>query len=280
MIEIEQSCIEFDLSNKSKNKFDSFLSIKNVFNQFVAIRIKTTKKDIYAVSPTYVVLSPNQVTSIAIVYFRKDNAETDISKHKFKIEAIVADKLLPENEIKNFFDLVIAKGQKVQGTTIKKRVYHKNTDVLKPTTTIDESSVSQSQSQVKSVYVNPSNNLTGQAPSNPLIEEKKPRSSNDILTQSNIDQQVFQSIPPQTVPLQNSYEVERLKKELSKSMIYLTNLKEEQKIKKRELDMLSKGSGAPHGFAISEVEIKKGISPKVCLIGFIVFFLLGYYLSK
>jgi len=166
---------------------------------------------------------------------------------------------------------VISKGLKVNGSTIKKRVYHKTYEISKPT--VDESNISQS----KSIYVNPISNPQGQS----IIEEKKTKSNNDLINQQQAyDQQIFQSFPPQSTPISNTIEVERLKKELSKSMIYLTNLKEEQKIKKRELDMLSKGPGVSLGSTINEVEIKKGISPKIGLIGFIIFFLIGYYLAK
>lgn len=91
------------------------------------MRIKTTKKDIYAVTPTYLIITPGTTSDIAVVYFRKDLTEVDISKHKFKIEGIICDKVQinTSDEIKSYFDLITSKGQKIKGSVLKKRVYHK-----------------------------------------------------------------------------------------------------------------------------------------------------------
>ncbi len=91
------------------------------------MRIKTTKKDIYAVTPTYLIITPGNTSDIAVVYFRKEPFDIDISKHKFKIEGIICDKVQLNNndEIKAYFDLIASKGQKIKGSVLKKLVYHK-----------------------------------------------------------------------------------------------------------------------------------------------------------
>ena len=91
------------------------------------MRIKTTKKDIYAVTPTYLIITPGTTSDIAVVYFRKDPVDVDISKHKFKIEGVICDKVQinSNDEIKSYFDSIASKGQKIKGSVLKKRVYHK-----------------------------------------------------------------------------------------------------------------------------------------------------------
>lgn len=87
----------------------------------------------YAVNPTYLIIKPKDSADIKVVYMRKDTDEpTDISKHKFKIEAVVTDESsLQLDEIKQYFEDLISSGKKVKGNSIKKRVYHKFEDIAR-----------------------------------------------------------------------------------------------------------------------------------------------------
>lgn len=131
LINIDQSCVEFTIpKDLKKSTSDSSLFIKNESNNFVAVRIKTTKKEMYAVNPTYLVMKPKEGVDIKVVYMRKDTDEpTDISKHKFKIEAVVSEtENMQLEEIKQYFEDLISSGKKIKGNSIKKRVYHKVED--------------------------------------------------------------------------------------------------------------------------------------------------------
>jgi hypothetical protein len=47
------------------------MTVKNLTGSFVAIRTKTTKKDVYAVNPTYGVIYPNGSLEIKFTYHIK-----------------------------------------------------------------------------------------------------------------------------------------------------------------------------------------------------------------
>ncbi len=47
------------------------MTVKNLVNSNVAVRTKTTKKDVYAVNPTYGIIPPNGTLDIKFVYYIK-----------------------------------------------------------------------------------------------------------------------------------------------------------------------------------------------------------------
>lgn len=100
----------------------SKIVVSNISSYPVGIRIKTTKKDIYAVNPTYSLISPMNSLEVRVAYFIKEK-DPDISKHKFKIEGIK----LPDfvDDVKSIFDTYTKSKDKIVGNIIKKRVYHK-----------------------------------------------------------------------------------------------------------------------------------------------------------
>lgn len=52
-------------------KSECIVLVKNHTNSLVAIRTKTTKKDVYAVNPTYGIINPLQTFEIKFVYYIK-----------------------------------------------------------------------------------------------------------------------------------------------------------------------------------------------------------------
>lgn len=52
---------------------DFVMTVRNLTGSFVAIRTKTTKKDVYAVNPTYGVVYPNGTLEIKFAYHIKVN---------------------------------------------------------------------------------------------------------------------------------------------------------------------------------------------------------------
>lgn len=104
------------------------MTIKSLFNHPIAIRIKTTKKDLYAVTPTYLKLEPGEETKILLAYFKSEEGKVkDIGSHKFKFDAITAvgQKLENIDEVKKYFESVVSSKSKIIGTVIKKGIYHK-----------------------------------------------------------------------------------------------------------------------------------------------------------
>lgn len=52
-------------------KSECVILVRNLTNSHVAIRTKTTKKDVYAVNPTYGIVNPAQTFEIKFVYYIK-----------------------------------------------------------------------------------------------------------------------------------------------------------------------------------------------------------------
>ena len=91
----------------------------------------------------------------------------------------------------------------------------------------------------------------------------------------------IQNIPKQEENNTPNQEIEKLKTELNKNMVYLTNLKEEYKIKKREVEMMPKsttGNATPQ--VVKSEKKENGFSLKIVLLSLLVSVLLGFYLSK
>lgn len=78
VIELNLPNLSFDLdpsptqdSSGIYGKSDFTMTVINKVNSYVAIRTKTTKKDVYAVNPTYGIISPNSAIEIKFVYYIK-----------------------------------------------------------------------------------------------------------------------------------------------------------------------------------------------------------------
>lgn len=220
MIVVSQTCIEFTFppDSSEQTKFDSYLTIKNVYNKPVGIRIKTTKREIYALTPTYLTINPNLSADIKIVYFRKDKTqEKDLGKHKFKIEAVeIADSSLSADDIKAYFDQLISSGKKVPGTIVKKHVYHKILDTNK-----------ENKEEVK--------------------DERKSNILESAVSQLN-ETRVKSKVVASTIEKSN---IDGLKSQLTKNLLYLSNVKEEHRLKKQQAEMLKPSKDGVSGSYIS-----------------------------
>ena len=78
MISLDKPTLYFELSPSSipdnaglYGKSESVMIVKNLTNSYVAIRTKTTKKDVYAVNPTYGVINPRASFEIKFTYYIK-----------------------------------------------------------------------------------------------------------------------------------------------------------------------------------------------------------------
>jgi hypothetical protein len=54
-------------------KSDFTMTVRNLTSSLVAVRTKTTKKEVYAVNPTYGMVPPKGTLEIKFVYFIKVN---------------------------------------------------------------------------------------------------------------------------------------------------------------------------------------------------------------
>ena len=136
IIEDEDDTIQFKINNNSLNtNIEDTLSstikdlilasqtkikIRNISNEFISFRVKTTKKKNYIVKPCYYILSPKEILNIKIIYYIHRGENINTKGHKFKFEGfIISNDEKEENPKKLFLDY-ITKGKNVKGTVIKK----------------------------------------------------------------------------------------------------------------------------------------------------------------
>ena len=136
IIEDEDDTIQFKINNNSLNTniedtssstikdlilaSQTKIKIRNISNEFISFRVKTTKKKNYIVKPCYYILSPKEILNIKIIYYIHRGENINTKGHKFKFEGfIISNDEKEENPKKLFLDY-ITKGKNVKGTVIKK----------------------------------------------------------------------------------------------------------------------------------------------------------------
>ena len=96
-------------SSISQNKItsQSILTIKNLTSNYLAMRIRTTKKEFYTVTPSYSIIEPNSDIKVIFQLYIIDNSLflVNNSEHKFKFECVVLDKYNNEKPKKIFEDI-------------------------------------------------------------------------------------------------------------------------------------------------------------------------------
>ena len=99
---------------------ESNLHVKNISSNYIAVRVRATKKRFYYVDPTYVILSPGEVKNYRFLYFTNLKEEISSEGHKFKFEGFIIQQ--NEIELKDVFNLCqeyIKKEIKVKGNIFK-----------------------------------------------------------------------------------------------------------------------------------------------------------------
>ena len=137
-------------SEKEKNNLNKyilisecFIKIENISTNYVAIRVRTTKKYCYNVEPTYSIIAPNTFEKIKILYYIKSGEEISSQGHKFRFEGIIIEQ--KEKNTKNIFGLFqqyIQKGIVVKGNSIIKNVnfiYDNNFMISSKSTRVSDS---------------------------------------------------------------------------------------------------------------------------------------------
>jgi hypothetical protein len=85
MIIINKSILTFNLEpttnpdvNGMYGKSESSIIVTNLVDSHVVIRTKTTKKDVYAVNPTYAFINPKETFEIKFVYHIKVKVDINV----------------------------------------------------------------------------------------------------------------------------------------------------------------------------------------------------------
>ena len=110
-------------SNKSHSTSITNIKIENLSHNYVALRVRTTKKVYYAVDPIYTIISPKSSKIIRIQYNSQPNEEITSIGHKFRFEGfIIDDKEKNTKNILGLFQQYIKSQKLVKGNIIKKNV--------------------------------------------------------------------------------------------------------------------------------------------------------------
>ena len=101
---------------------ECIIKITNLISKPIALRVRTTKKNYYAVNPTYCIILPNSNKLINfLLYLKESYANIDFSTHKFRFEGIVIDEEKINCEPKKIFEEIINSRIKVKGNIIKRK---------------------------------------------------------------------------------------------------------------------------------------------------------------
>lgn len=100
-------------------KSETEIKITNLTDNFLAFRVKTTKKLYYSVNPTYCVIPSKEIKSIKIIFLIKEGEIPKLHGHKFKFEAFIINENEKDKDPKDLFSEYIKKGAPVTGNSHK-----------------------------------------------------------------------------------------------------------------------------------------------------------------
>ena len=102
---------------------ESTIKIDNISTKYVALRVRTTKKNYYKVEPIYSIIPPKTFINIKIFYHSNPGEQVSSIGHKFKFEGIIIEEKYKNNKnILNLFQQCISSQIQIQGNFILKNV--------------------------------------------------------------------------------------------------------------------------------------------------------------
>ena len=249
------------------------LTITNLTSEYIAFRIKTTKKDYYAVEPTYGVLTPNGEQKIKITYYGKTGVKPNSKDHKFRVEGFIIPEEQKNETIKDLFQEYIKKEIKVSGNSIKLHAKFTEEDnandkinELEPVKEEEKEILRESVVSTSSAYTVPE----GQKSS---LEDNNSLRLSDLISNNN-----------NKSDLSDKEKLENLKNEYNQLKEEVENLKRnEETLNKKIRNEKNKKNIVPQSeiFRFNVPEVKEKPFSRNILIGIFVFSaLIGFYLIK
>ena len=128
IFELDKMSLDFQLNIKNISKEEKLQSaltseneikVKNLTDNYLAFRTKTTKKLYYAVNPNYAIIPPKEILSIKIIFIIQAGEKLKLSGHKFKFEGFIISDDEKDKEPKDLFTEYIQKGNTVVGNIQK-----------------------------------------------------------------------------------------------------------------------------------------------------------------
>lgn len=122
VIKLNKQVLSFNVNiNAKTQKSECDIKVKNLTFNYLALRVKTTRKEEYAVNPNYCMILPDGEVTINFIMTLKSNHFCP-QKAKFKFEAIVIDNIDKDKDPKFLFDFFINSQKKVVGNCLKRGV--------------------------------------------------------------------------------------------------------------------------------------------------------------
>ena len=145
-------------SNTSRISKEIQIKIINISDNFAAIKIKTTKKKNYIMSPSSeFILEPKEEKEINIRFKRDENEKLKLKSHKVQFEGIAIKEIDKDLSIKDLFDKYTKSENKVDIITkqIETEFFDRNGNNL---LSISNSNISKT-STLNNTYINTNNDI-------------------------------------------------------------------------------------------------------------------------
>ena len=288
LFKLDKDCLHFVINSATISKLSTSsehssqlkplgeveVTATNLTSDYIAFRIKTNKKENYAVFPTYSILNPNGTQIFKIVYYNKSEKKLDSKEHKFRFEGFVIPEEEKNEPPKELFKEYIKKEIKVSGNSIKliskftyeENVGENNNSKLEP--------IKEEEKEIlrTSMMSNMSNYSIPESQKSSLEESNSVRLS-DLIVNNN-----------SKIEMSDKEKLDNLKNEYNQLKEEVDNLKRnEELLNKKIKNERNKKNVVPESekFKFNVPEIKETPFSRNMLIGIFAFSaLIGFYLIK
>lgn len=123
IIKLNKHVLSFNVNANVKNqKSECDLKIKNLTFNYVALRVKTTKKEDYAVIPSHCIILPDDEVNVHFIYNPGNKEILPPQGTKFKFDAIVINNVDKDKDPIFLFEYFIQSRKVAEGNSIKRGV--------------------------------------------------------------------------------------------------------------------------------------------------------------
>ena len=123
IIKLNKPVLSFNVNANAKiHKRECELKIKNLTLTYVALRIKTTKKEDYAVIPSHCIILPDDEVNVHFIYNPANKSILPPQGTKFKFDAIVINNVDKDKDPIFLFEYFIQSRKVAEGNSIKRGV--------------------------------------------------------------------------------------------------------------------------------------------------------------
>lgn len=264
-------------SNQLQPISEEDIIVTNLTQNYLAFRTKTTKKENYSVNPIYCVISPNENKNINIVFYTKSGDKINSKGHKFRFEAFIIPESQKNEDVKDLFKKYIKNGSKVVGNIQKRHVeFYEPKDDTNILRGINRNLLSESTTSIVSNYT-----IAEAKNQNALLEEKIQKKEGMNKKLSDIIEDKNSGI---LILDKNKEEFENLKQEYNELKDQYESLKRSEELLMKRLKNEKINKPEPHGsnkffYKVPEAREEK-LSMKKLMIYFVIFTLVGFYLTK